>query len=88
MAIGFLSELTQDHPECAVCKAYLYLHAVECPAAAPRRYCCAHHAHALCDLPPARWTLHYRHSIHELRGIVTVRSCAAVAACCQPCRVI
>ena len=73
-SVGFLPEPSPDHPECVVCKAFLYLHAVGC-SAAPGRYCCAHHAHALCDLPPSKWTLHYRFSIFELRGIEKVCSC-------------
>ena len=80
-AVGFLAEAAGDHPECVVCKAFLYLHAVGC-AAAPGRYCCAHHAHALCDLPPSKWTLHYRFSIFELRGIEKARTCSTVPLLC------
>lgn len=75
--VGFLAEPAADHPECVVCKAFLYLHAVGC-SAAPGRYCCAHHAHALCDLPPSKWILHYRFSIHELRRIEQVLNLSPV----------
>lgn len=64
--IGFGPSEAKDHPECAVCKTYLYFHAVECPSSSPGRFCCAHHAHAVSAKPAAKWTVHYRFSLREL----------------------
>jgi hypothetical protein len=68
--VGFKVTPMADHPECAVCKTYLYLHAVECPASGGSRYCCAHHFHALSTKGPAKWVVHFRHSLHELNALV------------------
>jgi hypothetical protein len=68
--VGFKAVPTPDHPECAVCKTYLYLHAVECPASGSSRYCCAHHFHALSARGPTKWVVHFRHSLHELNALV------------------
>jgi hypothetical protein len=75
--IGFKAAAAKDHPECAVCKTYLYLHAVECSSTACGRYCCAHHAHALSARDPAKWTVHYRFSIRELLDAATRTNAAA-----------
>lgn len=70
--IGFEDAPGKDHPECAVCKTYLYFHALECSCNAGR-YVCAHHAHALCACKPTSWTMHYRHSIRDLNTQIDVR---------------
>jgi hypothetical protein len=70
--IGFESTAAKDHPECAVCKTYLYFHAIECSCNAGR-YCCAHHAHALCACKATSWTMHYRHSVRDLHTQIKVR---------------
>lgn len=64
---------TED-AECAICRAYCHLSAVECDCC-PGRRTCLRHAPNLCDCPPSSHRLAWRTSLHSLHTLA-----AAVAA--------
>ena len=65
--LGVADGDTED-AECVICHAYVHEAAVEC-ACCPGRRTCLRHAHNLCECPPARWRLAFRHSLAELETL-------------------
>lgn len=58
-----------DDAECVICHLYCHKSAVECECC-PRRRTCLRHAHALCECPPPKWRLAFRHSLADLRALL------------------
>ena len=58
----------KDDAECAICRQYVHLAAVECDCC-PGRRTCLRHAAALCECAPERWRLAFRHSLGELEAV-------------------
>ena len=58
----------KDDAECAICRQYVHLAAVECDCC-PGRRTCLRHAAALCECAPERWRLAFRHSLGELEAL-------------------
>lgn len=58
----------KDDAECAICRQYVHLAAVECDCC-PGRRTCLRHAAALCECAPEGWRLAFRHSLGELEAL-------------------
>ncbi len=67
-AVG-MDKGAKEDAECAICRQYVHLSAVECDCC-PGRRTCLRHAATLCECPPARWRLAFRYSLAELESIV------------------
>ncbi len=64
-----MDESDTDDAECVICHAYCHESAVECECC-PRRRTCLRHAAALCECPPPRWRIAFRHSLAELQALL------------------
>ncbi|CAL8461880.1 g1411 [Coccomyxa elongata] len=64
-----MDEGDTDDAECVICHAYCHESAVECECC-PRRRTCLRHAAALCECPPPRWRIAFRHSLAELQALL------------------
>jgi histone demethylase JARID1 len=65
-----MDEGAADDAECVICHLYCHESAVECECC-PGRRTCLRHAHNLCECPPGRWRLAFRHSLAELRVLLS-----------------
>jgi histone demethylase JARID1 len=68
-ATAAAQEKDEEAAECAICHASVYEAGVEC-GCCPGRFTCTRHADALCECPPARWRLAFRHSLGELAELL------------------
>jgi len=66
-AVGMAPGAGED-AACAICRQYVHLAAVECDCC-PGRRTCLRHAATLCECPPARWRLAFRHALGELDAL-------------------
>lgn len=64
-----MDEGDTDDTECVICHLYCHESAVECDCC-PRRRTCLRHAAALCECPPPRWRIAFRHSLAELQALL------------------
>ena len=80
----------RDDAECAICRQYVHLCAVECDCC-PGRRTCLRHAAALCECAPGRWRLAFRLSLGELAAVaeeVAARVPAGAPKALKPCHTL